>query len=103
MTAALRLAVTADLHWGHGPRGDRASLLLRDFLLSHPPDVLLLAGDQGTREHFDQCLELFADLRCVKALVPGNHDLWVEDNDPRGDSLSVYQQHLPRVCAAHGF
>src|SRR5262249_28646373 len=100
---ALRVAVTADLHWGQNPRGDQATIALRDFLRAQPPDLLLLAGDQGTADHFDECLALFADLSCKKALVPGNHDLWVEEQDPRGDSLTVYQQHLPRVCAAHGF
>src|SRR5262249_30611769 len=38
-----------------------------------------------------------------KALVPGNHDIWVEADDPRGDSLTVYREHLPAACAAHGF
>lgn len=103
MSAALRLAVTADLHWGHGPRGDQATLALRDFLLAHPPDLLILAGDQGTVDHFNQCLELFAELKGRKALVPGNHDLWVEESDARGDSLAVYHEHLPKVCAGYGF
>jgi 3',5'-cyclic AMP phosphodiesterase CpdA len=103
MTAACRLAVTADLHWGQNPRGDQATLALRDFLLAQPPDLLLLAGDQGTAGHFDECLALFRDLPCPKALVPGNHDLWVQEGDSRGDSLTVYREHLPRVSAAHGF
>jgi 3',5'-cyclic AMP phosphodiesterase CpdA len=98
----MRLAITADLHWGH-QRGDEATLLLRDFLQAEPPDVLILGGDVGAAEHFAGCLALFDSLSCRKALVPGNHDIWVEDRDPRGDSLEVYQAHLPRLCAAHGF
>jgi 3',5'-cyclic AMP phosphodiesterase CpdA len=103
MTTPLRLAVTADLHWGHHRQGDEATRALRDALRAEPPDVLLLAGDVGTGDHFDGCLALFADLPGRKALVPGNHDLWVEDGDARGDSLQVYREHLPAVCAAHGF
>ncbi len=103
MSASLRLAVTADLHWGHGPRGDQATLALRDFLRAEPPDLLLLGGDQGTQNHFAECLELFADLPGRKALVPGNHDLWVEEKDARGDSLQVYAKHLPEVCSRYGF
>src|SRR5438094_4330422 len=99
----MRLAVAADLHWGHGPAGDEATLGLRDFLLRDPPDVLVLGGDVGTLQHFDECLALFADLPCRKALVPGNHDLWVQDQDPRGDSLEVYRHHLPTVCSLLGF
>jgi predicted phosphohydrolase len=103
MTTPLRLAITADLHWGHHRLGDEATLALRDALLANPPDVLLLAGDLGTGGHFDECLALFAGLPGRKALVPGNHDLWVEEDDRRGDSLQVYRQHLPVVSAAHGF
>jgi 3',5'-cyclic AMP phosphodiesterase CpdA len=98
----MRLAITADLHWGHR-RGDEATLLLRDFLLARPPDVLVLAGDVGTARDFAACLALFDPLPCRKALVPGNHDIWVEEDDPRGDSLAVYHEHLPRVSADHGF
>src|SRR5262249_33063532 len=101
--AVMRIAVTADLHWGHGRVGDAATELLRDHLRREPVDLLLLGGDIGTADHFAECLALFADLPCVKAVVPGNHDLWVADDDARGDSLTVYQEYLPGVCAAHGF
>ncbi len=81
----LRLAVTADLHWGHNERGDAATLALRDFLAERPPDLLVLAGDVGTAQHFAECLTVFAELPCRRALVPGNHDVWVVPDDPRGD------------------
>jgi 3',5'-cyclic AMP phosphodiesterase CpdA len=97
----MRFAITADLHWGHR-RGEEATRMLRDYLAEQPPDVLLLAGDVGTGPYFAECLALFADLPCPKALVPGNHDLWVDEDDPR-DSLQVYHAHLPRACADHGF
>jgi 3',5'-cyclic AMP phosphodiesterase CpdA len=97
----LRLAITADLHWGHS-RGDDATRLLADFLREQRPDVLVLAGDIGTGEHFAACLELFADLPARKALVPGNHDVWVAPDDPR-NSLDLYERELPRAAAAHGF
>lgn len=99
----MRLALTADLHWGHGRLGDEATRALDQYLHQHPPDLLLLGGDQGTQDHFQECLQLFADLSCPKALVPGNHDIWVDDNDPRGDSLQVYQRHLPALCVVHQF
>lgn len=102
MITPLRLAVTADLHWGHGPRGDEATRLLVEDLRADPPDVLLLGGDLGTGRHFDACLALFDDVPCLKAAVPGNHDIWVDHADDRGDSLTVYDQLLPAQCAAHG-
>jgi 3',5'-cyclic AMP phosphodiesterase CpdA len=99
----LHLAVTADLHWGHSDAGDEATARLRDFLARDPPAVLVLGGDVGTGHHFRECLALFADLPSRKALVPGNHDLWVLPDDERGDSLRVYREHLPAECAAEGF
>ena len=99
----MRIAVTADLHWGHGAAGDDATQLLLEHLRSEPPDLLLLGGDIGTASHFDDCLDAFRDLPCPKALIPGNHDLWVETDDPRGDSLGVYDSHLPALCATPVF
>ncbi|HKB41930.1 MAG TPA: metallophosphoesterase [Gemmataceae bacterium] len=101
----MRIAITADLHWGatNHPRGDEASRRLVAFLERRPPDLLLIAGDVGAGPHFAPCLELFAGLGCRKALVPGNHDVWVTEDDPRGDSYRVYREHLPRLSAEYGF
>jgi predicted phosphohydrolase len=98
----MHIAITADLHWGHR-RWEEATLLLCDILLGDPPDLLLITGDVGTGQDFAGCLALFDDLACRKALVPGNHDIWVEQDDARGNSLQVYHDHLPCVCAAHDF
>src|SRR5262249_17424365 len=95
--------LTADLHWGSHARGDEATLLLASFLKQLRPDVLVLAGDIGAGRHYEPCLALFDDLACQKALVPGNHDIWVEADDSRGDSLKVYREHLPKLSARHGF
>jgi 3',5'-cyclic AMP phosphodiesterase CpdA len=100
----MRIAITADLHWGPHTVGNAATLRLRDFLRAEPPDLLILAGDIGAGDpSFGECLELFADLPGRKALVPGNHDIWVQANDARGDSLDVYRQHLPNLAEQHGF
>src|SRR4030095_9657045 len=89
-------------HWAHKGRGVGAPGLLVQHLRRHPPDLLLLGGDLGAGDHFGSCLALFDEFPCTKALVPGNHDLWVSTDDPRGDSLTVYQDYLPRLCAEHG-
>src|SRR5579875_3217039 len=102
MAAELQLAVTADLHWGHGGRGEEATRLLVSFLHKKTPDILLLAGDIGTGPYFGECLQLFADLPCRKALVPGNHDLWVQPEDRR-DSLQLYEEDLAEICRQYGF
>jgi len=103
MSSSLSLAITADLHWGTHERGDEATRLLLQFLHEQRPDVLILAGDVGAGDHFEECLALLDDFTCRKALVPGNHDIWVTDNDSRGDSLQVYREHLPELCSAHDF
>jgi len=99
----LRIAFTADLHWGIRPSGDAATRLMLAHLQIVRPDILVLAGDIGSGESFGECLELFSDLACIKALVPGNHDIWVESDDPRGDSLQVYQEYISARCAEYGF
>jgi predicted phosphohydrolase len=99
---SLRLAFTADLHWRHQQRGDEATRSLAAFLRDRPPDVLVLGGDIGAGAFFADCLSLFADLPCRKALLPGNHDIWVPTDAPL-DSLQRYEEELPRAAAAHGF
>jgi predicted phosphohydrolase len=99
----MRIAITADLHYGHNRLGDEATQLLREHLLGQPPDLFLLGGDIGTDDHFAACLQFFRDLPCPKALIPGNHDLWVAADDRRGDSLDLYEQRLPQLCAMHGY
>lgn len=99
-----RLAVTADLHYGtRHTAGNDATRALAGYLLENQPDALVIAGDIGAGQDFSRCLELFAGLHCLKALVPGNHDIWVTLNDVRGDSYNVYQQHLPRLATEQGF
>lgn len=99
----MRIAITADLHFGQNRVGDDATQLLLRHLQADPPDLLLLGGDNGTEDHFQECLKLFQELPCPKALVPGNHDLWVASYDPRGDSLHVYDHHLPDLCREHSW
>jgi predicted phosphohydrolase len=103
MGKPLRLAFTADLHYGIRTSGDTAVHELVQFVRKDRPDVLVIAGDIGAGKDFSRCLALFKDLPCRKALVPGNHDIWVEENDSRGDSLHVYGEYLPAVSAENGF
>lgn len=102
MTAALSIAITADLHWGHR-KGHEATRELAEFLRSSPPDVLILAGDVGTGVMFEDALGLFADLSCIKAVVPGNHDLWVSDEAAGYNSLDLFEKLLPEAAARQGF
>src|SRR5262249_37863950 len=98
------VAVTAGLHSGvRPPAGADAPRALAADLSHDPPALPLLAGDVGAGDDFAGCLRLFDKLPCRKALVPGNHDVWVRPDDPRGDSLAVYREHLPHAAAEYGF
>jgi predicted phosphohydrolase len=100
----LRIALTADLHFGtRHTAGRLATLELVTHLHENPPDVLVIAGDIGVSDDFARCLDLFARLPCLKALVPGNHDIWVNPGDARGDSLRVYREVLPQIAEERGF
>jgi 3',5'-cyclic AMP phosphodiesterase CpdA len=97
--------VTADLHWGVRASGDEATRLLVSVLKDPDelPDLLILAGDIGASKDFGPCLDLFADIPCQKAFVPGNHDIWVQPDDARGDSWDVYEQFLADQAARREF
>jgi 3',5'-cyclic AMP phosphodiesterase CpdA len=100
----LRIALTADLHYGtRHSAGNLATLELATHLFEAPPDLLILAGDIGAGDEFTRCLDLFSKLPCRKALIPGNHDIWVTSQDPRGDSLHLYRDILPQVAHDRGF
>ena len=100
----LRIALTADLHYGtRHTAGNLATLELAAHLFDNPPDLFVLAGDIGAGADFARCLDLFAKLPSLKALVPGNHDIWTTSNDPRGNSQRLYQQVLPELAEERGF
>jgi predicted phosphohydrolase len=104
LPGTITLALTADLHWGaHREDGDNCTRRLVDDLIEELPDVLILGGDVGAGDDFERSLELFDGLSCRKALVPGNHDVWVREEDARGDSWAVYSEYLPALSARHGF
>jgi predicted phosphohydrolase len=100
----LRIALTADLHYGtRHESGRQATLQLASELTAAPPDLLILAGDIGAGADFGPCLDLFGELICLKVALPGNHDVWTTSTDTRGDSERVYRELLPAMCAERGF
>ncbi len=99
----LTIAITADLHWGIHESGDASTQRLVSHLAAQPPDLLILGGDIGAGDDFERCLTLFDRFSIQKALVPGNHDIWVSADDGRGDSWKVYSERLPKLSREHGF
>jgi 3',5'-cyclic AMP phosphodiesterase CpdA len=97
----MRLAVTADLHWGHTRPGDAATRALVRQVEELAPDVFAIAGDVGEDRRWDECLLLFSDLQCPRLVVPGNHDLWTRSAS--GSSLALYERDLPARSRERGF
>ncbi len=97
----MRLAVTADLHWGHHPRGDEATRELGRKVAELQPDAFAIAGDVGTGDEFAWCLEALQGVAPLCWVLPGNHDLWTDDASPA--SLELYEERLPRMAAECGY
>ena len=76
-----------------------ASRLLFGFVRNAPPDVLVLAGDVGTGSLYNDCLAQLAEVPCVKAVVPGNHDVWVKFEADH-DSLHLFDRFVEEIQAA---
>jgi predicted phosphodiesterase len=96
------LAITADLHWGLA-KCEAGNLSLVKGLQQNPPQLLLVGGDLGADSHFGDCLDALATIDCQVALVAGNHDIWVRQEDLRGNSWTVYDSLLPAECEKRGF
>ena len=77
-----RILAISDLHYGaSGSPGDEAVRKLAQAVndIAHEEDVLCLIGDVAECEvTFGFALDQFRGCRAAKALVLGNHDVWVE-------------------------
>ena len=69
-------------------------------LPEHPEDWLILAGDVGERdEHLRFALGLLTRRFARVVWVPGNHDLWSVQGEPRGQAK---YERLVEICRRHG-
>lgn len=66
-------------------------------------DVLILAGDitTGDATQFNQILGVFKNFKGPRLFIPGNHDLWVDDEDP--DTSTLYYSTLQTIITDAGF
>lgn len=97
----MKLAITADLHWGISAKGDRCTERLAQRVMQLAPDVLILLGDTGVEEELGACLARFESMRGMKLLVAGNHCIW---SHTRGvNSMTIYREIIPATAKEHGF
>lgn len=85
----MRLAVSADWHFGSRVRDDRHLHSLLAAIEAEQPDAVLVLGDLVDWHRPDELAYLFHELTrvpCPVAVVFGNHDIWVQDDsDVRTD------------------
>ena len=103
----MKVIISSDLHLGI--TGEVEILRLRSKIQNLRPEVLILAGDIGVCKNFDRCLELLSNLAPISALIPGNHELWIQkETDYPNErfpirSLDLFDRILPRVARRHGW
>ena len=103
----MRVAYTSDLHVDYSPANQRLASFLATRVAELDPDVFVLAGDVASSlAGLEIGLAAFGGLACLKVMVPGNHDVWVESRRAirRGqDSWYKYLEAIPMMCRNHGF
>ena len=103
----MKIAYTSDVHADITLNNGRLIPYLVKRVQEITPDVFVIAGDiSNTLEGLDGTLKLFSELSCLKVMVPGNHDVWIESNNSlkKGkDSFYKYRQAIPQVCVQNGF
>lgn len=101
----MRIATTADLHFGMRPAWDDAVRELARRIVERGPDVIIVAGDVAVADprKVIECLTLFADSPAQKLVVPGNHDIWTSPNREGADSLAIYEELFAKSAALGGF
>ena len=88
----MRIAALSDIHYS---KNDRKKLeeMITD-INNQNVSVIILAGDIAKYSPDDsllkECLSLFESFP-YKMLVPGNHDLWEDENQGKIDTLKRYQ------------
>jgi hypothetical protein len=97
--SAVRLLITADLHFAH-PRSEPLAIELIDEMNAAGGDVLLVIGDTGTGEGdaIERGLSHFR-FDGPKLFVAGNHELWTRS----ADTYELFTRELPARVAAAGW
>ena len=97
----MRILASSDLHYNI-PRSQEPTRELAKQVINRQGDVLILAGDIAGVDItlFAEALELFSGFKGIKLLVPGNHDLWVNNGI---SSLKKWQKMLPLIADEYDF
>ena len=107
----VKIAYTSDLHVDYSAENRELVSRLAEAADKAKPDVLIIGGDiAASPTDFEWALGCFAELKCRKLVVAGNHDIWIESKADilnGKDSGAKYRLILPQVASdkigrAHG-
>lgn len=96
----MKLLILADLHYG---QSSEQNAIVEKFVKSIPQtlDGIILCGDicNDSYTQLSPCLNLFQDFKNFKAFVPGNHDLFCENQN----TSYLYSHNLPQTALENIF
>lgn len=103
----MKVAYTSDIHSDITMNNRLLIPHLVNRIKEIRPDVFVIAGDVSNYlDNLDSTLKQFNELECLKVMIPGNHDVWIESNNSvrKGkDSVYKYRQAIPQICKSNGF
>jgi len=92
----MKVAVTADIHYGTLTDGEKLSEYITD-LNRKGIAYLIIAGDLATRgathDEFAEALSILQNFSGKVLFVPGNHDIWTRTVD----SFTLYKKVIPQL------
>ncbi|MCP4135107.1 MAG: hypothetical protein GY754_29325 [bacterium] len=103
----MKIAYTSDIHTDITENNTRLLPGLVNRVAEIDPHIFILAGDiSNNLKNLDSSLRAFRELSCLKVMVPGNHDIWIDSKNSlkKGkDSFFKYRQAIPEICRNNGF
>ena len=97
----MRVLAIADPHYDDERR--RRVEAIATAVCAAEADVLVVAGDccADGPERIGEVLDLFEAFDGIRLMVPGNHDLWEQEQPFR--TAELYEQTIPDIAERHGF
>jgi putative phosphoesterase len=99
----LKIAAVSDLHVLPDTTDDKLLQEIHQRVEEIEPNFFVIAGDISDRATvLERSLDLLHAKGAVNLFVPGNHDIWFEENGGAG-SQEKYSHILGEVCKRTGF
>ncbi|MEH6941692.1 metallophosphoesterase [Bacillus sp. JJ722] len=93
----MKIAVLSDIHLDMNSNfvGEDLLPILVETLIEKEPDLIVIAGDLS--DHVSSTIQMLDEIEKsinVKTLfIPGNHDIWIRNNESSWDSYRAFARH----------